>query len=168
MSSQWNRYYFILITWGVSMQTSSQYLSRYITRPIYGYSCQLSLYKNISDISLQLCVANCVRDGSCWKLSYNHPGNYCILTDEACVSAEANPNFVMMVFRSNETQSCVQWIPFSKKHGVQNGYPERAIQGKATRNIQLYQGHSMIKNYWQADPHPLHMKLIFLILIESK
>ena len=134
MNLLWNRFYFILIAWGVSMQTSSQYLSRYITRPINGYSCQLSLYKNFSDISFQSCVASCVRDSSCWTLSYNQPDSYCILVHEACVSAEATPNFVMMVLRSNETQPCVQWIPFSENHGVQNGYPERAITGVSGTN----------------------------------
>ena len=134
MDFQWNWHCFVAIVWCVSIQRSSQCLFRYITPPVHGYSCQLPFYKNISDISLQLCVATCVCDGTCWTLSYNQPGSYCILTHEACVSAEANPNFVMMGLRSNETQPCIEWIPFSSNYGEQNGYPERAITGISGTN----------------------------------
>ena len=77
-----------------------------------------------------------MRDGNCWTLSYNHPGNYCILAHEACVSTEENPNIVMMVLRSNETLPCVEWAPFRKNYGVQHGYPIWAITGYYTTNRQ--------------------------------
>ena len=119
----------ILISWSIAIQTSTQCLSRYITPPIDGYLCQMSLYRNLSDINLQLCIALCVRDGNCWTLSYNYADNYCILVQEVCASAEENPNFAMMMLRSNQTQPCVEWISFSSDYGAQKGYPARAITG---------------------------------------
>ena len=61
---------------------------------------------------------------------------YCILAHEACVTAEANPNFVIMVLRSNETLPCVEWVSFSGNYGVQQGYPIRVITGYYTINKQ--------------------------------
>ena len=134
MNVQWNKFCCVLIAWCTSIQISSQCLSRYITPPIDGYSCQLAFYKNISDISSQSCVATCVSDGIWWTLSYNHPGMYCIVAHEACVSAETTPDFFMMVLRTNYTQPCVEWIPFSNSQGHQYGYPERAIIGFSAAN----------------------------------
>ena len=169
MNVQYFRFYFILTTLYPNVLISSQCLSRYIMPPIDGFSCHSTFFKNLSDISLELCVANCVRDESCWTLSYNHPGNYCILADEACVSAEEIPNFVMFLLRSNETQPCVQWIPFSRTYGVENGYPERAITGKSSSRqrgavARAFTGQNLLAGFQQLMP----IRPIYLILIKPQ
>ena len=110
------------------IRPSTQCLSRYTTWPIDGFSCQTSVYKNISDIYFDQCRNICIGSKDCWTLSYNHPGRYCLLAEEPCVAADVINGFSLMIMRPKEPQRCVEWVPFNKTYGRQYGFPKRAFE----------------------------------------
>ena len=58
------------LMWCIIVRTSTQCLSRYTTRPIDGFSCKSSVYKNLSDVHFYQCAHACIRHKVCWSLSY--------------------------------------------------------------------------------------------------
>ena len=114
--------------WCIVIRTSTSCRSSYITRAINGYICQPSVYKNISDVQFRQCTNACIGTDTCWTLSYNYIGRYCLIAAEPCVTAELNKDFSMMILRIGETHNCLEWIPFNKTYGLQYGYPGRAVQ----------------------------------------
>ena len=113
---------------GISVRTSTQCISRYITRPVDGYSCHLSVFKDINNAQFQQCIHACMGSTMCRTLSYNHAGKHCLLEEQACVSAEMSDGFSMMIFRSTPYLQCLNWMTFSCNYDNMHGYPERAVQ----------------------------------------
>ena len=58
----------------------------------------------------------------------NHPGCFCLLAEQPCVRADEIDGFSMVILRLNEPQHCVEWVPFNRTYGLENGFPERAFQ----------------------------------------
>ena len=131
---EWRQYCTRSFIWCIIIRTSMQCLSRYTTKPINGYSCQLLAHDNITDVFFHQCTHACLQRKNCWTLSYNYPGRYCLLTKEPCVTAEESHDFTMMILRSKETHHCLEWIPFNSTYGFQQGYPKRAVQVSLPRN----------------------------------
>ena len=119
---------------GISVWTSTQCNSRYITRPVDGYSCHLSVFKDINNAQFQQCIHACMGSTMCRTLSYNHAGKHCLLAEQACVSAEMSDGFSMMIFRSTPYLQCLNWMTFSCNYDNKHGYPERAVQTPMQRN----------------------------------
>ena len=118
----------------ISVRTSAQCIPRYITRPIDGYSCHISVFRNISDIQFQQCIHACLGSKLCWTLSYHNAGKHCLLADGACVSAERRDGFCMMILSTTRFQQCLHWIPFNGTYGYDHGYPQRAVQTPMRNN----------------------------------
>ena len=125
----------LLLVWCIAIRPSTQCSSRYTTQPIDGFSCQTSGYKNISDVQFHQCTHACIGNSTCWSLSYNHIGRYCLLSDAQCVTAKVSDGFSLVIVRANERQSCMEWIPFNNTYGLQHGLPKRAVQSALARDL---------------------------------
>ena len=110
------------------LRISTSCISRYTTQPIDGYFCKLAVYKNMSDSSFHKCTHACIGSKTCWTLSYNYPGRYCLLSEESCVTAQMSSDFSMMIWRVAETKRCLEWVPFNRSYGLQHGFPRRTAQ----------------------------------------
>ena len=130
----WMKLCLILMVLCISVRTSAQCISRYIARPIDGYSCHISVFRNISNIQFQQCIHACLGSKFCWTLSYDNAGKHCLLAEEPCVSAERRDGFCMMILSTSPSQQCLHWMPFSGICGNKHGYPERAVQTPMRNN----------------------------------
>ena len=129
---------YLLLLWATCIKLSTQCLSRYITIPIDGHYCrQASVCKKTYNLSIEQCVGECISDGSCWTLWYNHIGRYCLLASETCVSIDMNIEFSMAILRTNEThrhQQCIHWTSFNSTFGRIYGFPTRAVRHNGMQN----------------------------------
>ena len=130
----WAVFRSLLLAWCIVIRSSTQCVSRYTTSPIDGFSCQTSVYKNISNIRFHHCIYACIESQTCYTLSYSHQGQYCLLASEPCVTADLSSEFTMMILRDNEPQQCASWIPFSSAHGLQYGFPNRAVHAALSKH----------------------------------
>ena len=107
---------------------STPCVSRYISRPFNGYYCQQSNNIVISYTDFQQCIGTCIRNKTCWSLSYNHSGHVCVQGEEPCVTANRSNDFTMVIVKSIPFSHCSEWTPFNATHGSKQGFPKRTIQ----------------------------------------
>ena len=143
---------------GIVIRTSTPCISRYTTEPIDGYFCNLPVYKNMSDTSFKQCTYACIGSKTCWALSYNYPGRYCLLSEEPCVAAKLSSDFSMMIWRIGETKMCLEWVPFNRSYGIQHGYPRRAAQvtvgnGRSTAVARVVNDQDILIGRTRSDKH---------------
>ena len=110
-------------------QETHSIITKYTHRAINGYYCANGCIMNHTETEHQRCVAHCITSPSCWVLSYNVRGKYCLLGAEPCVVSAANSDFRVMIFRtladvSDVSKSpCISWRWYD---GTE--YPSRTVE----------------------------------------
>ena len=112
----------------ITQETHSM-ISKYTHRAINGYYCASGYIMNHTETEHQRCVAHSITSPSCWVLSYNLRGKYCLLGAEPCVVTAASSDFRVMIFRtladvSDVSKSpCISWRWYD---GTE--YPSRTVE----------------------------------------
>ena len=130
--------------------------NKYMSRPLNGYHCETGNYANFTE-SQHHCTTICIRDPRCWVISFNAAKGHCLLNSEPCALAEKHPEFMLLVFRSDEVVQCSSWVP---PPNTGSALPPRPITnreqrisravGRIKRGLSVHPGH--INHYRSSGP----------------
>ena len=97
--------------------------TKYSHPPLNGFYCPTGLLINITTTDQQQCVHQCLIQDGCRGLSYNQRDRVCLLIDSPCDVAEADLDYMMMVFREDPSEKCDVWQSWQS-----NTFPSRVIE----------------------------------------
>ena len=106
---------------------------KYTNGPMNGYYCNIGHYANISTNNQLQCTDMCIRDPSC----YNVVHESCLLGSKPCAVAVQHSDFLLMVFRWDETIQCPHWFP-PPNDGV--NLPSRLVENKPPYTVHVAVG----------------------------